>query len=360
MRLPMSQRVPHAELANALALLVAIVPALASAWGFAAHRELTSRLHEPLAESCLKALVTVKQSSAFQDDSCDPDRWRDTDANEWPRHFVQLDRVDPPSDYPREYDDAVAHFGSDYNARRNGTVPWRVEERYALLVAAFRSGDEARAMKEIAYLSHYVTDAFSPLHDSATFDHRISETDTDGMHKRYETLMFSSSSELNAVADEARQFYGTIGRVEPRDGIFDIALTGQPLAAHVAAADRAANGDTAELLRRTRDFTARRFGDSLTLLASLVGSAWVDAGSPRLPSMPQDCSPEMAQGALVLLGHPLPIAPPATDVDAGRSPTAPAAEEPVVQPATGCSSLAGVLALPLVLLFGLVLRRRRA
>lgn len=346
-------------------LLVLIAPS-ASAWGFDTHRELASRMHEPLPAGCLKSWLSAKQSASFQDDACDPDRWRfsddpNYDAEEWPRHFLQIDRADPPSSYPRDYAGAVTQFG-DYYAKKNGQVPWRVEEMYARLVEAFRSEDEVRVLREIAHLSHYVTDAFSPLHDSQTTDAKLNESDYDGMHRRYETMMLSSSTDRNSVADEARQYYGTLGRADPRHHLFDIVLTGQPLAEQIAIADFETQGNTDELLRRTREFTARRFGDSLTLLASLVGSAWVDAGSPLLASMPQSCSAEVAQGEVVLLGHMLPAPQPEPQPepvpDAG-TPVAPVVPGETIEPGIGCSSIAGVLALPLTLLVAFALRRRR-
>lgn len=348
------------RLLSSVGLLALLAPASAFAWGFDTHKELTSRLHEPLPAGCLKSFIAGKQSAAFQDDSCDPDRWRDTDPDEWPRHFLQIDRAMPPQDYPRDYAAALEKFGNYYGVR-NGTVPWRVEEIYGQLVAAFQSKNETAVLAKIAHLSHYVTDAFSPLHDSQVTDPRLSAQDPDGLHRRFETLMLDVPSDLEAVANEARAYYGTLGRADPRHRTFDIVLTGQPLASTLAQADFEAQGDLTELLAKTRELTARRFGDSLTLLSSLVASAWVDAGSPLLASMPQSCALEVPQGELALAGHPLPITPDPMDAgaepepDAG-TPTGPT--PPTTVSPSGCSG-AGVMGLPLLALLAAGLWRRR-
>src|SRR5262245_13099196 len=100
-------------------------------------------LQDPLPMNhCLRAWFAARQTTTLQNRSCDPDRWRLTshpmyDPGEWYRHYLEIDRIFPPEAYPRDWAQVVATFPSYYDA--NGKVPWRVEEMYGQLVAAFRA-----------------------------------------------------------------------------------------------------------------------------------------------------------------------------------------------------------------------------
>lgn len=285
--------------------LLLLVPSLAFAWGFDGHRKLASMMQDPLpADSCLRQWFSARQTSALQDSACDPDRWRYPsagaayDPNEGPRHYLEVDWVTPITDYPRDWDAAVARLGGFY-ATKNGTVPWRVEEMYAQLVEDFRSKDPNRILATAFILSHYVTDAFSVLHDTKN------SNPNNGLHARWESDMLASSSNLNGIASLAATYYGTAGRADPRNNVFDVVLVGNGLVDTLIAAD-AASATISELYSRTKDLTARRWGDALTLMASLLWSAWADAGAPELPGFGPSCSRAVPTGEIVIVGYPPP------------------------------------------------------
>lgn len=290
------------------------LPALAQAWGFDGHRRLASLMQNPLpAGHCLRAWYLAQQTSALQDKSCDPDRWRSTDADEWPRHFLQVDQVTPPASYPRDYEQVVRTLG-DRAARLNGTVPWRVEALYGELVAAFTARDVPRILDRSFVLSHYVFDAFSVLHDTKDSDPNA------GLHARWESDMLSSASNLNAIASSAVGYFGTPGRADPRYATFDIVLVGTGLVPQLVQADLAADGGVAGLFTRSRDLTSRRWGDGLTLMASLLWTAWAEAGAPDLPGFTLSCARDVPMGQLVLRGYPVPGGFTPRPPDAGVAP----------------------------------------
>lgn len=306
-------------------LLLLAAPNLCFAWGFDGHRRLASMMHEPLpANHCLTTWFSSRQTTALQDRSCDPDRDRNTDPTEAPRHYLEIDWVNPPQSYPRDWQAALDQLRQ--NATRNGTVPWRVEEQYAGLVAAFRARDVNQILDRAFYMSHYVTDSFSVLHNTRNFD------PNDGLHARWESDMLNVTANLNAIRDQARMLYGTPGRIDPRYATFDIVLVGNPLVASLIAADVAAGGLDAGgggyqrqvLFTQSRDLTARRWADALTVMASLLWQAWADAGAPDLPGFTTGCARTTPMAPAVLRGYPvpggwtpLPIAPDAGRPDAG-------------------------------------------
>lgn len=309
-----------------LLLLVVLLPRLVFAWGFDGHRRLASMMHEPLPSThCLTGWFAARQTAALQDRSCDPDRVRGTDPTEAPRHYLEIDWVNPPSSYPRDWQTALTELRQ--NATRNGTVPWRVEEQYAGLVDAFRARDVNQILDRAFYMSHYVTDAFSVLHDTRNFD------PNDGLHARWESDMLNNPTNLNAIRDQARTLFGTPGRLDPRYATFDIVLVGNGLVNQLIAADVAAGGldaggggyQRAVLFTQSRDLTARRWGDALTVMASLLWMAWADAGAPDLTGFTATCARTLPTGPAVLRGYPmsggwtpLPVTPDAGPPDAGR------------------------------------------
>ncbi len=288
-------------------LLAVLAPSMAYGWGFDGHRRLVRHMHEPLPSGhCLRAFIQANQTFAFQDMSADPDRWRQSshpgyDPNEWPRHYLEIDWETPIERYPREWSSVQARFGQ--YADRNGRVPWRVEEYYAKLVEAFLSGDAATVLATLAHFSHYVTDAFSVLHDTKNFD-------PNGLHARWESDMLQVRSNIDGIAALSATYLGTLGRAHPRHATFDIVIVGNGLVPQLVAADQAAHDggtfDMPKFYESVKDLTARRWGDALTLLASLVASAWLDAGKPMLPGMPAGCSTDVPQGEVVLKGFPVP------------------------------------------------------
>ncbi len=274
------------------------------AWGFDGHRYLSSKMQDPLPTNlCIRQWFTSKQTYALQDSSCDPDRWRYTtagalyDPNEGPRHYLEVDWVQPITDYPRDYNAVIARIGA-LNASRNGIVPWRVEQLYGQLVTDFQSRDATRILTTTFVLSHYVMDSFSVLHNTKT-------SDPNGVHSRWESDMLNSTSNLNGIAALANSSYlGTPGRLDPRNAIFDLVIVGNGLNGQLTSADLNTPGDMTAFYNAVKDLTARRWADGLTVMASIIWQAWVDAGKPELTGFSGSCSRASPTVDLVVRGFP--------------------------------------------------------
>lgn len=276
-----------------------LVPSLSFAWGFDGHRRLASLMQDAIPQNhCLRTWFSSRQTSTLQDHACDPDRWRGTDVDEWPRHFLEVDWSTPTTAYPREFPLVIQHFG-DRVAKSNGTVPWRVEERYALLVAAFRAKDTSAILDNAFVLSHYVFDAFSILHDTKNSD------PNNGLHARWESDMLNVTANINGITTLAATYYGTPGRADPRNNVFDVVIEGNKQVNALVAADTAST-TIAQLYTATKDMTARRWGDGVTVMSSILWSAWADAGSPELPGFAMSCSRSVPVAEIVIKGFPTP------------------------------------------------------
>jgi hypothetical protein len=272
-------------------------------WGYEGHRRLASMMHEPLPSNlCLRAWIQSKQNYTNQNMACDADRNRvsgnpNYDPNEAPRHYLGIDYLKPIESYPRDFSAATAQLG--INATRNGLVPWRAEDLYQQLVTDFASRDETKIVRTMFFMSHYIADSFSVLHNTKDFD-------PNGLHGRWESDMLALPGNLNALTDAARGYFGTPGKMNVRNNIFEVVLAGNPLVPQLIQFDVASGGDEQKLFDLSKDLTARRWGDATTLLASVAWSAWAEAGSPELSGFTASCSKIAPNGPPVVRGYPPP------------------------------------------------------
>jgi hypothetical protein len=270
-----------------LVLLLVAAPRPASAWGFEVHKYIMARVI-PLLPAEIRPFFQRYQTTIVEH-TIDPDLWRTAGwQEEPPRHFLDLDAYGayPFSKLPREYELAVQQHGRDF-VEKNGLVPWRSAEIYGRLVEAFtqKAGYSRENIKFFApVLSHYVSDAHVPLHSVVNYDGQL--TGQWGVHARFETELFERFRPKLRVVPKPLVKVGSM-----RDLVFDALLESFPLAQLVLDADKAAV--TGRELYDERYFTAffsraqpileRRLADSITISASAITAAWIEAGRPALP-----------------------------------------------------------------------------
>ena len=273
----------------AVAALLA-VPSTAGAWGLDAHRFIVARAIDLLPEP-IRPFFEANRAFIVER-SIDPDLWRSAGfAEEPPNHFVDLDNYGayPFKDLPRAYDEALKKHGAD-KLKANGLLPWRTHEIAGRLIAGFqalhKNGPYARNDVRFfsAIIGHYVADAHVPLHAVANYNGQF--TGQTGIHGRWESDLFDRYQKQLALAP---------GPVRPipheRDFIFDTLLESAQLVPEVLAADKAAIGDRDEyddryyetFFARTRPVLEKRLSDAITGVASIITSAWEQAGKPALP-----------------------------------------------------------------------------
>ena len=268
-------------------LLLAGLPDPASAWGFEAHKFIMER-----AIALLPAEIRpffVHHQTSIVEHVIDPDLWRTAGwEQEPPRHFLDLDAYGPYpfAKLPRDYGQAVAQHGEAF-VIKNGLVPWRSAEIYGKLVEAFTlkagySRDNIKFFSSI--LTHYVSDAHVPLHAVLNYDGQL--TGQGGVHSRFESEMFDRYRLKLRIAPKPVVALGPM-----RDVIFDTLLASYQLAGPVLDADRAAvsgleyyDGEYfSRLFGKLQPVIEQRLAESITVSASAIASAWVQAGKLPLP-----------------------------------------------------------------------------
>jgi hypothetical protein len=287
-----------------ISFCIALISFQAFSWGFDGHRRLASMMHEQLPSNlCLKNWIVSKQNTTNQNMACDPDRWRiasdpNYDMNEAPRHYLEIDYLNPIQSYPRDFNVVVSMLGNRV-ATQNGIVPWRSEEMFQQLVADFASKDETRIVKTLFTFTHYIADSFSVLHNTKNFD------PNNGLHSRWESDMLNPIANINAITTDARTYYGTAGRADVKNNIFEVVIAGNPLVPQLINFDLdAGSTNIQKLFINSRTLTAKRWGDAVTLLSSIVWTAWAQAGSPELSGFNASCSRAVPTNRIVAVGYP--------------------------------------------------------
>jgi hypothetical protein len=279
--------------ALALALFALALPVLGpvpvGAWGFNGHKFITDRAIELLPPEIRPFFEKFR--STIVEHSIDPDTYRTMGfTEEPPRHFLDMDAYGPfPfKDLPRDYKEAVDKRGRDF-VIKNGLVPWRTEEIYNQLRESFKQLPTAPFARDnvklfSAVLSHYVGDSFQPFHAAVNYDGQL--TNQQGIHSRFETEMFDRFHQKLKIAP---------GPVVPIPNVRDFSFaTLTDSFSHVdaiLAADREAvkgrefydDGYFAQMFEKTGPIMEKRISGAIAGLASLITSAWIDAGKPALP-----------------------------------------------------------------------------
>jgi hypothetical protein len=275
-------------IAALFALIVVAAPAPAGAWGFEAHKYILDRAIDLLPPEIRPYFV--KYRAAIVEHAIDPDLWRNVgfDADESPRHFVDMDAYGPSpfTELPRDFDAAVKRYGREFVVK-NGLLPWRTQEIHLKLVEAFTqkatySRDNIKYFS--AFLAHYLSDAQVPFHAALNHDGQL--TGQWGIHSRFETETFERYRGLLDVRPKS-----IVAVKSARDFAFDSLVTSFAHVQAILDADKAvvANRDLYDdeyfeaFFGKVKPILEQRLADSITAVASAVAAAWQDAGRPALP-----------------------------------------------------------------------------
>jgi hypothetical protein len=277
-------------LALLVALMAAVAPHPAHAWGYEAHKSVMERAMALLPLE-LRPFFERYRSTLIER-SIDPDTWQSAgfDNQESPHHFLDLDWEGygkyPHTGLPRDYTAAIAKFGKQ-RVDENGTLPWRVEEMYGSLRRAFESyprrGPFGRfdVLFYSAWLTHYVSDAHVPFHAVLNYDGQL--TGQHGIHARFEAYLFERYRDQWTIAPKA------IAPIKnPRDFIFEVVLQGTQLVPPILKTDLEAIGNRdvyddayyAAFFKANRPVVERRVSESIAAAAAMIAGAWEAAGKP--------------------------------------------------------------------------------
>jgi hypothetical protein len=265
-----------------------LVPASASAWGFAGHKLIMARAIALLPPE-LKPLFERHREEALVRVT-DPDVWRNAGWEDEPNHFVDFGMKElgefPFRELPREYGAALEKFGASL-LNRIGRLPWREAEEFGNLRRAFEAfkRDAQYGPGDVilfsAVAAHYIQDAHQPFHASNNYDGAL--TGNNGIHARFERdLIERFESRLTLAPAPPKP------TTNPRDSAFDALLESYKLVDPILKADTesvagkdAYDDDYYEkFFTRVKPVLDRRLSEAITATASVIIGAWVEAGRP--------------------------------------------------------------------------------
>jgi len=255
-------------------------------WGEKAHRKINS--------SCVdyfpKELNALKGWSATLGDyASDADSRKKTDKNEFVKHFIDIDNyTDFISNHKikEDFNAACTKYGKA-TVNKNGTLPWVTDSTYKALVQNFKSKNWQQAELTVADLGHYVGDGFMPLHITANYNGQFSNQT--GIHRHYEETMIDQyidsisfkTSRIKKVSD----VHTYIFKYLYKNYSFINLLLQADKKANMKAGNQYNKIYYESLWKETHVFTIQLLQESSKTLASLIYSAWIEAGKPEIPDI---------------------------------------------------------------------------
>ena len=246
---------------------------IAFGWGQQGHKIINQSftIHFPI-----DTLWFAKYTSYYAAHASDADNRKSYDKNESPRHFIDIDYYPEfhLNWFPHDLDSLISEYGSS-TVYTNGVLPWAINDDYDSLVSFLKNRDTTNANRIIADLGHYIGDAHQPLHCTETYNRK-------GVHSRYETNMINDYSNQITIASDTAYYIPNV-----LDFAFKVIYYSNSKVQMISDADDSATiaaGSTSSSLyyqimwSRLDSMTIAQLQDASVSLASLVYSAWVDAG----------------------------------------------------------------------------------
>jgi hypothetical protein len=285
-------------------VLLALAPAPAMAWGFAAHRLIMRHAIDLLPPELKPFFLRFRDEIVTR--VVDPDLWRNVGWDEEPHHFLDFGVREygayPFQALPRDYGSAVEKFGVAA-VKRNGLLPWREAEQFGNLRRAFEEFKRnapyttSNVVLLSAVASHYMQDAYQPLHATDNYDG--AETGNHGIHSRFERdLIERFETRLKIAPPPLKPI------ANARDATFDVLLASYVLVERILAADKAAvagkstydNEYFEKFFVKVQPILEQQVAAAMSATASLIVSAWDQAGRPAV-RLQDDRSPQRVRGS---------------------------------------------------------------
>jgi hypothetical protein len=202
------RRHPQRRLLLALAL-VALGASPARAWGPLIHQRVTSEAIDTLP----KGLKPFYKAHRLEMPSLAVDTPPPEDESTERRFTLDRFLPFPFADIARTEAALKAKYADD--AVKAGRLPWLIQESYARLVEAYRSGDKGKILTESDTLAGYVADLHNPLALTENFDGQ--KTGQHGLWVRF-------STKLPEAMDKKLNFGGAPARLidDPKGYVFSM------------------------------------------------------------------------------------------------------------------------------------------
>lgn len=265
-------------------LLIILIPAVLSGWGDKGHKIITKHAMILLPQE-MNLSLDIKEAIIAH--STDPDHRKRDVKDEYPKHFIDIDfyKEFREGRMIQSYDSLISIYG-DSIVTDMGTLPWAILQSYSNLVDAYKQKDKEKIILYGSDISHYIEDGHQPQHTTLNYNGQL--TNQKGIHFRYESDM------LNKYVDEIEERYYAVKPEYISDltnYIFDFIAESNSYNDLILIADKYASDFSSGLFNddyynilwiKTKYVTFNRISMGANRTASLIYSAWIDAGKPQL------------------------------------------------------------------------------
>ena len=254
-------------------------------WGNVGHRIISGNSVNSFPQS-FQQFSSWKESLVSH--CSDADNRKGADPTEEPKHYIDFEDYNDfvtKGSVIQNYDSAVAKYGlSAINDA--GSLPWVIVKCYDSLIQAFQQKDWTHALLLSADLGHYIGDGNMPLHLSANYNGRPSSPASSGIHSRYESTMIGKYSTSIPIQQKEAVYLTNV-----QDYIFSMVYKNYVYVdsvyyadstAYITAKSKSSDLYYSTLWNLTKNYTGMLFSNASEVLASVLYTAWVNAGSPPL------------------------------------------------------------------------------
>lgn len=248
-------------------------------WGASGHKIINRRSTFSLPPS----LSFLNWADSLAAHSSDADYRRNTDPNEAPRHFIDID--DYPEfiatgRIPQDLDSLIALHGSSF-VYAKGILPFSIIATTDSIKKYFQLHNFQKAMLHAADLGHYVGDGHQPFHITRNYDGQF--TNQNGVHSRYETQLINRDSANIIYSFENATYVSNINQF-----VFNFLYNNYRYVDSVLKYDSIAHAIdpsyNATYYQRywelAGNLTIKLFNNASHFIANLLYTSWVNSGSP--------------------------------------------------------------------------------
>ncbi|MDD4603674.1 MAG: T9SS type A sorting domain-containing protein [Bacteroidales bacterium] len=261
-----------------------LIGLILSSWGYKGHRIISQNVPACFPEKM--AFLNPGWTNVVTLHASDPDNRKNTDPNEASRHYIDIDNYPEfivTGRIPQTYDSVIsAHPGSFVIDQ--GILPWATLVTFDSLKRCFQRRDWNKSALFAADLSHYVGDGHMPLHITKNYEGQM--TGQNGVHSRYESKMISQFENQLVYPSDPVEFIPNVNSY-----VFSYLYNNYMYVDSILLADNEATIEAGGIgtsayynafWARTGNFTLGLMRHASFSLASLIYTAWVEAGSPTL------------------------------------------------------------------------------
>ncbi len=214
----------------------------------------------------------------------DADNRKGSDPNEAPKHFIDIDNYAEfvsTGHITQNFDSLVMQHGYTFVIDQ-GILPWAIIQTVDSLQVAFTQGNWQKAILISADLGHYIGDSYMPLHITKNYNGQY--TGQSGIHSRYESNMIGTYQQQIVYSGDSVAYISNVSNF-----VFDKIYSNYKYVDSVLQYDLTAKSYAGgsynstyyqKLWDLTKNFTIKFYKDASYNLASLIYTAWKNAGQP--------------------------------------------------------------------------------